>query len=106
MSNKELDEKLERLKGKKDGKTEVIDEFIGNKDEVSQMAQIAEALKKQKEQEQSSLNENYVKDTIYIQQDIHAAFNALCIKQGDKKKYANEAFRDFVMKKYKQMQAE
>ena len=103
----DLDEKLERLKGKKDGnKTEVMDEFTGRKDEASQMSQIAEALKKQKEKEKNSLNDDYVKDTIYIQRDIYEAFNALCIKQGDKKRLANEAFRDFVLKKYNQMKDE
>lgn len=105
-NNKELDEKLERLKASKkdETKNDMVDEFTGTKDMADQMKQIAAQLKKQKEEKQSSLNDDYVKDTIYIERNIYEAFNALCIKQGDKKKFANEAFADYVMKRYNQMQ--
>ena len=104
-NNTELDEKLQRLKAsrKEEPKSDMVDEFTGAKDPQDEMMRIAAELKKQKEEKKSSLNNDYVKDTIYIRSDIYEAFNALCIKQGDKKKYANEAFKDFVLKKYNQM---
>lgn len=105
-NNKELDEKLERLKAgkKEETKNDMVEEFTGTKGMEDKMKEIAAQLKKQKEEKQSSLNDEYVKDTIYIKREIYDAFNALCIKQGDKKKFANEAFADYVLKKYNQMQ--
>ena len=55
--------------------------------------------------EQKGLNDGYTKDTIYIRDDLYAAFNALCVERGDKKRYANEAIEDFIKKKYAELKS-
>lgn len=73
------------------------------KDETPDYAKIAEELQKRHEEEAHSLNSEHVKMTIYVQEDIAAAFNALCLKRGDQKKYLNEALADFIVKKHKEL---
>ena len=101
----ELDKKLQKLKEKKDlkptGASTLAEEFTHEKEKS--FAQIAEDLKARKVEMSRTKNDDYVKDTIYIRKDIYEAFNALCIKQGDKKKFTNEALMDYVLKQYNQV---
>ena len=46
---------------------------------------------------------NTVKFTIYVDEDVASAFQALCIQRGDQRKYATQAFADFVEKKAKEL---
>lgn len=41
---------------------------------------------------------NLRKMTVYVNEDIHAAFTNLCVQRGDKKKFFNEALNDFLIK--------
>lgn len=82
----------------------VINGIINQEQESPDFAKIAEELQQRHEQEKRSLNENYIKDTIYIEENIYKAFNALCTERGMKKQLVNEALADFVQKKYRELQ--
>lgn len=101
----------ERLSGINDGskienKKEVIQQIIHQEEETPDFSKIAEELALRHEEEKHSLNDGYVKDTIYIQEDIYKAFNALCVKRGDKKQFINEALAEYVAKRYKEISSE
>lgn len=67
-------------------------------------AKLAEKLEARKEAEKKpSANENTVKFTIYVEKDIANAFKALCTERGDQKRYATQAFAEFVEKKVKEL---
>lgn len=66
-------------------------------------SEIAKKLQERKEQEAKGENEGYVKMTIYIREDIAASFNALITKRGQQKEFANQAFKDFVAKKIREL---
>lgn len=108
MSKKQITDKLNRLQQQKEQlpqpseKAELVNKILNQEEETIDMKAIAEALQEQRE-EQPGLNDGYRKDTLYIQEDLYEAFNALCVNRGDKKKFVNEALRDFVLKKYKEL---
>lgn len=66
-------------------------------------SEIAKKLEERKAQEAKGENEGYVKMTIYIREDIAASFNALITKRGQQKEFANQAFKDFVAKKIREL---
>lgn len=67
-------------------------------------AELAKKLEKRKEAEKKPpANENTVKFTIYVEKDIAMAFKALCTEYGDQKRYATQAFAEFVEKKVKEL---
>lgn len=82
----------------------VINGIISQEQETPDFAKIAEELQQRHEAEKRGLNDNYVKDTIYIEENIYKAFNALCTERGMKKQLVNEALADFVQKKYRELQ--
>lgn len=82
----------------------VIGGIIKQEQETPDFAKIAEELQKRHAEESRSLNSGYVKDTIYIDENIYKAFNALCTERGMKKQLVNEALADFVQKKYRELQ--
>ena len=106
--NNKINERLNSLQQKKEqltnsgDKGELVTKIMNQEEEKVDMKAIAEALQEQRE-EQPGLNDGYRKDTLYIQEDIYNAFNALCVNRGDKKKFVNEALEDFVLKKYKEL---
>ena len=96
-----LQQEKETIKGNS-GK--VISGIINQEQETPDFAKIAEELQQRHEEEARSLNHGYVKDTIYIEENIYKAFNALCTERGMKKQLVNEALADFVQKKYRELQ--
>lgn len=67
-------------------------------------AGIAEKLKGIKEAEKEpSFLEGTTKFTIYVDNDVAEAFKALCVNRGDQRRYATQAFADFVSKKVKEL---
>lgn len=106
--NSKINERLNSIQQKKEqfahngDKGELVTKIMNQEEEKVDMKAIAEALQEQRE-EQPGLNVGYRKDTLYIQEDIYNAFNALCVNRGDKKKFVNEAIQDFVLKKYKEL---
>lgn len=114
MSNQKetVKEKLERLKREKEaaaakaGETEsagLISQLTHESSGEPDFAEIARRLEERKAQEAKGENEGYVKMTIYIREDIAASFNALITKRGQQKEFANQAFKDFVAKKIREL---
>lgn len=67
-------------------------------------ANIAEKLKERQDAEREpSFLEGTTKFTIYVDNDVAEAFKALCVKRGDQRRYATQAFSDFVTKKVKEL---
>ena len=101
----------EKLSGINDGvkienKKEVIQKIIHQEEETPDFSKIAEELAQRHEEEKHSLNDGYQKMTIYVEENIAKAFNALCVKRGDQKQFINEALAEYVSKKYKEISAE
>ena len=68
--------------------------------------EIAEKLKeRQRAKKDPTLQESeqYVKYTIYVERPVAEAFQALCLKRGDQRRYANQAIKEFVEKKVKEL---
>lgn len=108
MSNKndKINERLQALGGKKGdiGQSKrVIDKIMHQEEEQPDLSAIAAELQERNEREAKGENEGYIKATIYIKEEVYNAFQALCLRRGDKKKYTNEAFLDFILKKHKEL---
>lgn len=107
MSNR-INQRLEKIasgqKKNRESQAEMLAQMTEQKTDQPDFEAIAEELEERKRQEGKGENEGYVKDTIYIEENIYKSFNALCIKRGDKKKYTNQALAEFVAKKYKELQ--
>ena len=106
--NNDFKSRLENLQKDKEAiksnPGKVIGGIISQEQETPDFAQIAEELQKRHAEEKRSLNDSYIKDTIYIEENIYRAFNALCTERGMKKQLVNEALADFVQKKYRELQ--
>ncbi len=104
-----IEDRLKTLKGEKEEVTgndtpkKVIGGILHQEAEKPDFAKIASELKERHEKEKRSLNDGYVKDTIYIEENLYKAFNALCTERGMKKTFVNEAIKDFVLKKHKEL---
>lgn len=67
-------------------------------------AAIADKLKANLDAEKEpSFLEGTTKFTIYVDNDVAEAFKSLCVKRGDQRRYATQAFSDFVIKKMKEL---
>lgn len=67
-------------------------------------AAIADKLKANLDTEKEpSFLEGTTKFTIYVDNDVAEAFKALCVKRGDQRRYATQAFADFISKKIKEL---
>lgn len=111
MSNKSENaaERLARLKrereeASKNGQpSEIVNQLTHESAGEPDFSALAEKLKKRHEEEKVSALDGTVKYTIYVDTDIAEAFNALCLKRGDQRKYINQALSDFVLKKSKEL---
>lgn len=74
------------------------------KDETPDFSAIAEELRKRQEEEKHSMNENHVKMTIYVREDIAKAMESLYLKRGDHNRIVNEAMAQYVEREYKRLQ--
>ena len=108
--NNKINERLNSLQQKKEqfahngDKGELVSKIMNQEEEATSLDAIAKELQERREAEAVGENEGYVKDTIYIRKDIYEAFNALCIKRGDKKKHANAALERYVLEEYRKIQ--
>lgn len=98
MRNKQVDQ------NKQQSHDELLKQLADQKDDAPDFQKIAEELQKRHEEEKRSLNTGYIKDTIYIEENLYKAFNALCTERGMKKQYVNQALSEFVQKKYREIQ--
>jgi hypothetical protein len=83
--------------------TDLVEQITHEADGEPDFSEIAGKLEERKAQEAKGENEGYVKMTIYIREDIAASFNALITKRGQQKEFANHAFKDFVVKKIREL---
>lgn len=108
-NNESAAERLERLKREKEAAkvlnrdTQLVEQLTHESDGEPDFTEIAKKLEERKAQESKGENEGHVKLTIYIRKDIADAFNALITKRGQQKEYANQAFKDFIEKKIKEL---
>ena len=110
MSKNKINERLSSLQQEKEHftkpgeKVELVNKIMNQEKEVKTLDDIARELQERRETEAVGENDGYVKDTIYIRKDIYDAFNALCLKRGDKKKHANAALERYVLEQYRKIQ--
>lgn len=101
-----LQDKINQMKNNatQPDKKKVIDGIVNQEPEKPDFEKMAAELQERHKKEAKSLNDGYVKDTIYIREDLYKALNALVLRRGMKKELINEAIADFVIKKYKELQ--
>lgn len=107
MSNKpnEFQTELDKIKAERERlekKGTSINQFTHEKPEPVDFAAIARELEeKQKKEPEPGANEGYEKTTLYIQQDIYRAYQALTANErGAKKEFANAAFAAEIQRRY------
>lgn len=88
---------------KKNTTTELVGQLTHEKDGTPDLSEVAAKLEAIKKETAKGENEGHVKMTIYVEQSVARSFNALVVKRGDQKKYVNQALRDFVQKKAKEL---
>ncbi len=81
----------------------LVSQLTHENDGAPDFAGIAEQLKQRKAMEPQGENANHVKMTIYVREDLHDSFAALCTKRGDQKTYINQAIADFILKKSREL---
>lgn len=82
----------------------LVDQLAHEDEGQPNFADIAEKLKANLETEKEpSFLEGTTKFTIYVDNDVAEAFKALCVKRGDQRRYATQAFSDFIAKKVKEL---
>lgn len=114
MGNNRINEKLKKIaesKTKNEGKqlqaqSEMRSQMTEQKDDTPDLAAIAEEFKKRHEEKATGANDGYTKDTIYIEDALYEAMQALCLTRGDKKHHVNNAYRDYILKMHKQLRSE
>lgn len=110
MSNKKetAAERIERLKREKAEANEASSSAdlvsqLTHEDTETDFSAIAEKLRERNGTEKVSVMENTVKMTIYVDKELADAFNALCVKRGDQRRYVNDALKTFVERKAKEL---
>lgn len=84
--------------------TDLVEQLTHEESDAPDFANIAEKLKERQDAEREpSFLEGTTKFTIYVDNDVAEAFKALCVKRGDQRRYATQAFSDFVTKKVKEL---
>lgn len=104
-------ERLERMKREREaaakktgnGDNSLVDQLTHTDTGEPNFEKLAKQLKERKKQKSKGKNDGYIKDTIYIREDIYEAFNALSVERGQKKEFTNQAFADFIVKKTKEL---
>ena len=66
-------------------------------------AELAKKLEERKTMETRGENEGHVKMTIYVEENLAKSFNALITRRGQQKQFINQAIRDFVQKKAREL---
>lgn len=113
MSKNSARDRIERLKREQEAAaaqgstiadTKLVEQLTHEDAGEPDFAELAKKLEERKEAEKKpSANANTEKFTIYVDKDIAAAFKALCTERGDQKRYATQAFKEFVEKKVKEL---
>ena len=102
MSTNNFKDKLKQMGQQKEEvqkKGTTVEEVVQDHEEKIDFAAIAAELEQQ-EEELPGLNDNHIKTTLYIEEPIFRAFQALTRGRGEKKAAANEALADWIEKEY------
>lgn len=108
-NNSSAIERLANLKKEQDAakasapKEDLVNQLAHENDGKPDFSELAQRLQERQEKEAKGENENHVKMTMYIRQDIYDAFNALITKRGQQKEFSNQALSDFIQKKAKEL---
>ena len=106
-NNQSAIDRLAKMKAEKEAAKAKEADLVGQLTHAStgepDFAEIAEKLKAKNNGEKTSVMAGAVKYTIYIDQNVATAFDALCVKRGDQRRFANEALADFVKKKAREL---
>ena len=108
-NNESAAERIERLKKEKEAakvlnrETPLVDQLTHESNGEPDFNAIAEKLEERKKTEAKGENEGHVKMTIYVEESLARSFNALITKRGQQKEFINQALRDFVTKKIKEL---
>ena len=112
MTNKKESaaERLERLKREKEAATEsssdaseLVSQLTHESNGEPDFTEIAKKLEERKAKEARGENDAHVKMTIYVEENLAKAFNALITKRGQQKEFVNQALQDFVQKKIREL---
>lgn len=95
-------EREEAAKKAAEEKSDLVGQLTHETNGEPDFAQLAEKLKSRKEEETPAATET-VKFTIYIDKPVAEAFQALCVKRGDQRRFATEAFAEFVKRKVREL---
>ena len=83
--------------------TELVGQLTHETDGEPDFAELAKKLEERKTMEAKGENEGHVKMTIYVEENLAKSFNALITRRGQQKQFINQAIRDFVQKKAKEL---
>lgn len=105
-----VQERLERMKREKEA-AQAAAQANANPDPGSHhetdgspnFEELAKKLEERKAKVAKGENEGHVKMTIYVKGDVAKSFNALITKRGQQKEFVNQALRDFVQKKAREL---
>lgn len=110
MSNKEtVQERLARMQREQEAakaareKSDLVSQLTHEDTGEPDFSEIARKLRERQEQEAKGENDQHVKMTIYVRQDLADSFNALITKRGQQKQFVNQALSDFVQKKIREL---
>ena len=111
MSKKETPaERMERMKREREAvkgqgsSEELVSQLAHESSTEPDLASITAKLKERQAAETvPTFDERTVKTTIYIDADVAEAFDSLCLKRGDKQRFATQALREFCIKKAKEL---
>ena len=85
------------------GKNDLVGQLTHETDGDPDFAELAEKLEERKFKEAKGENEGHVKMTIYVEKSLAKSFNALITKRGQQKQVINQAIKDFVIKKSREL---
>ena len=79
-------------------------EQLAHEESTPDFAAIAQKLREnQGAEKKPTFLEGTTKFTIYVDNDVAEAFKALCVERGDQRRYATQAFAEFIEKKVKEL---
>lgn len=109
-NNESAAERIAKLKKEKEAakanneNKEIVSQLTHESTGEPDFADLAQKLSERKEAKKTSVMANTVKYTVYVDEDVAKAFDALCLKRGDQRKYVNAALKDFVLRKSRELE--
>lgn len=83
---------------------DLVEQLAHEESGAPDFAAIAQKLREnQGAEKKPTFLEGTTKFTIYVDNDVAEAFKALCVERGDQRRYATQAFAEFIEKKVKEL---